>query len=198
MASFADFTAAPPSLQTWSKKVPTDLARAAELELLRAELLTIEEAEEADATAGTARARKAGRGANPRKAVLVTMIEEIEKVLEASEASLTLRVLDPGEWLQFVEKYPAADEGEGGHTADTTVTRGWVSAIALLDNVGRFIVGWNDEKLPEGAWTAEHTKKVPPYYLQNVLQSIVDHHQRPVTLPKSSTASSTTGSSATN
>ena len=197
MANFAEFTAAPPSFQTWSKTVPTDLARAAELELLRTELATIEEAEEAEKDSGTARARKAGRGANPRKAELVSQIDEIEKVLEASEASLTLRVLDPGEWLQFVEKYPAAEEGEPGHTADTTITRGWVSASALLANVGRFIVGWNDEKLPEGAWTAEHSKKIPPYYMQNVLQSIVDHHQRPVTLPKSSTASSTTRSSAT-
>lgn len=196
MASFAEFTAAPPSFQTWSKTVPTDLARAAELELLRVELLTLEEAEEAEKDAGTARARKAGRGANPRKAELATLIEEIEKVLEASEASLTLRVLDPGEWLQFVEQHPAADEGEPGYTADTTIGRGWVSVTALLAEVGRFIVGWNDEKLPEGAWTAEHTKKVPPYYMQNVLQSIVDHHQRPVTLPKSSAASSTTRSSA--
>lgn len=197
MASFAEFTTAPASLQTWSEKVPTDLSRTAALEQLREEREALDEAEAAEKQAGTARARKAGSGVSPRRRELDTEIEKLEKALEDSEATLTLRVLDPGEWLQFVEEHPAADEGEPGYTADITVCRGWVSTKALLADIGRFIVGWNDEPLPDGAWTAEHTKKIPPSNTQKVLQSIVDHHQRPVILPKSSSASSTTRSSAT-
>lgn len=197
MASFAEFTSAPASMQTWSEKVPTDLGKTAALELLREEREALDEAEAAEKQAGTARARKAGSGVSPRRRKLDTEIAELEKALEDSEATLTLRVLDPGDWLQFVEEHPAADEGEPGHTADVTVCRGWVNAKDLLANIGRFIVGWNDETLPEGAWTAEHTKKIPPANAQKVLQSIVDHHQRPVILPKSSSASSTTRSSAT-
>lgn len=197
MASFAEFTVAPASMQTWSEKVPTDLSKTAALELLREEREALDEAEEAAKQAGTARARKAGSGVSPRRRELDAEIEKLEKALEVSEATLTLRVLDPGEWLQFVEEHPAADEDQPGHTADVTVCRGWVSARALLDNIGRFIVGWNDETLAEGAWTAGHTKKIPPSNAQKLLQSIVDHHQRPVILPKSSSASSATGSSAT-
>ena len=197
MASFAEFTSAPASLQTWSEKIPTDLSRTAALELLREERETLDEAEAAEKQAGTARARKAGSGISPRRRELDTEIDKLEKALEGSEATLTLRVLDPGEWLQFIEEHPAAEEGEPGHASDAAVCRGWVSTKALLANVGRFIVGWNDEEIPEGAWTAEHSKKIPPANTQKLLQSIVDHHQRPVILPTSSSVSSTTKSSAT-
>lgn len=198
MASFAEFTTAPASLQTWSEKVPTDLSSTAALEILREEREALDEAEATQKQAGAARARKAGSGVSPRRRELDAEIEKLEKVLEESEATLTMRVFDPGEWIQFVEEHPAAEEGEPGHTMDVTVCRGWVSASALLENIGRFIVGWNDEPLGEGAWTAAHTKKIPPANTQKLLQSIVDHHQRPVILPKSSSASSPTRSSATN
>lgn len=198
MTSFAEFTAAPASLTTWSQKVPTDLGRAADLELLRDELAEIQESEAAAKEAGTARQRKAAEGANPRIAELEAAISELEKVLEASEATVTLRVVPTGEWLRFAEEHPAAEEGEPGHDYDLAFGREAVSARAVNDNLGMFISGWNGEPVPAGAWTIEHTNKIPPANVMAMIQSIVDHHHRAVILPKSSSASSKNGTSGTN
>lgn len=198
MASFAEFTAAPASLTTWSQKVPTDLGRAAELELLRDELAAIEDSEGAAKEAGTARARKAAEGVNPRIPELKAVISDLEKVLEESEASVTLTVIPIGEWLQFCEDHPAAEEGTPAYDFDLAYGRDAVSVSATQAELGKFITGWNGEPIPRGAWTIEHTNKIPPANVMSMIQSIVDHHHRAVILPKSSSASSKNGTSATN
>lgn len=194
MASFAEFSSRAASLPTWPMEIFTDLDADADITRLETEREDILDAEEAAKEAGTTRARKAGQGANPRLKQIETELKPLYERRAQSVAVLKLREMPFGDWGRFVEAHPAVKES----AIDQVVGWGIVSVVAISEALGEFIVGWDDEQIPAGAWTADHTAKIPSGQIQTLIREIVHHQQKLWEIPpKSLSGSGPTQDSAT-
>lgn len=194
MASFAEFTSRAAALPTWNVEIFTDLDSDADISRLEDERTDIQLADEQAKEAGTTRVRKAGRGVNPRLAEIEAELKPLYERRAASVAVLKLREMPFGDWGRFVEDHPAAEKS----TIDAVVGWGIVSATAVTEALGEFIVAWDGEPVPAGAWTADHTAKIPSGQVQTLVQSIVHHQQKVWEVPpKLPSGSGSTKDSAT-
>lgn len=193
MASFAEFSSRAASLPTWPMEIFTDLECDADITSLENERMDILEAQDAAKEAGTARARKAGQGKNPRLAEIETALKPLYERRAQSVAILKLREMPFGDWGRFVEEHPASESA-----IDKVVGWGIVSVVAVSEALGEFIVGWDEEVIPSGAWTADHTAKIPSGQIQTLIREIVHHQQKLWEIPpKSQSGSGPTEDSAT-
>jgi hypothetical protein len=194
MASFAEFSSRAASLPTWPMEIFTDLDCDADITRLENERLDILDAQEAAKEAGTARARKAGQGVNPRLAEIEAELKPLYERRAQSVAILKLREMPFGDWGRFVEQHPATKES----AIDQVVGWGIVSVVAVSESLGDFIVGWDEEVIPSGAWTDDHTAKIPSGQIQTLIREIVHHQQKLWEIPpKSQSGSGATEDSAT-
>lgn len=193
MASFAEFSSRAASLPTWPMEIFTDLECDADITNLEDERADILEAQEAAKEAGTTRARKAGQGVNPRLAEIEAELKPLYERRAQSVAVLRLREMPFGDWGRFVEEHPASESA-----IDKVVGWGIVSVVAISEALGEFIVGWDEERIPDGAWTADHTAKIPSGQVQTLIREIVHHQQKLWEIPpKSQSGSGPTKDSAT-
>lgn len=99
-----------------------------------------------------------------------------------------------GEWQRWKDDHPARPDND----TDERVTAGFCSFAALLDNLGKFVTSWDDEDLEPGAWDAWLSDQVATADHRELVRAVVEMHEiRVRSVPKSSTASSSTESSET-
>ena len=170
-----------------------------ELVDLLAEAERDEESEEARESKD--RTRKAGAKPESSRADLEARVDAIREAqaalwerLAEHQAEVGLVGLTGGDWHRFKEDHPPRPDSE----MDKRLTGGWCSATAVFDRLGDFVKSLDGEDLAGEDWSSWLAETITYADRRELVSAVVGlHESRLNRVPFSSTASSTTGTSAT-
>lgn len=170
-----------------------------ELVDLLAEAERDEESEEARES--KARTRKAGTNPGDSSAALEARVEAIRAAqgalwerLAEHQAEVGLVGLSGGDWHRFKEDNPPRPDSE----LDKRLTGGWCSATAVFERLGDFVKSLDGEELAADDWSSWLAERITYADRRELVSAVVGLHESVLNrVPKSLTASSTTGTSAT-
>jgi hypothetical protein len=104
---------------------------------------------------------------NPRVTEIRDRLEQLYEEMRDHTGVLLLRAQESGWWTTWRDENPArpgpADESGRPtvNAVDQFVTQGWCDSSALLDDLGRYVVSYNDEPMTPENWAFIRSAAAP-------------------------------------
>lgn len=158
----------------------------AEVQTLSAERADLEPERDQD---GNARNRRIADPNAARIAEIDTRLAELRAKMDEHTGALRIRAIPAGEWRLWADANPVRTKGSDDDgrplidPIDAMHAYGRVNASALLDELERFAVSWNDAPLGPGDWEFIAAKAAPGD-LGEVCKQVVQLHELGGMVPK--------------
>lgn len=123
-----------------------------------------------------------GRPEDVRLAEIDTRLEALFEDMREHTGSLRVRAIETGEWVRWRDAHPPRQGGsdENGNRVlnpiDVTIAYSWCDASALLADLGRYMVAWNDEPMTPEDWQFISSKAAPGD-LKALVSMVVEMHE---------------------
>lgn len=95
-----------------------------------------------------------GDGEHPRADEIRRQLADLLATMAAGEGELTVRAIEDGEWIRWVQAHPARSKEDDpqGYARDIEVAAGYCNADDLIEDLGMWAYSWDGDPLGEGDW----------------------------------------------
>lgn len=131
---------------------------------------------------GAGKPRRAGQPEDVRRAEIEERLQALFAEMREHEGQLRIRGIETGEWVRWRDANPPRHDGvdEDGrpipNAVDANVAYSWCNASALLADLGRYAVAWNDEPMTAEDWQFIASKAAPGD-LKALVKLVVEMHE---------------------
>lgn len=152
---------------------------------------------------GTTKPTRVGRPEDVRLAEIEERLQALFEEMREHTGQLRVRGIETGKWVRWRDENPPRRDGTDDNgrptlnPVDVNVAYSWCNASALLEDLGRYVVAWNDEPMTPEDWLFISSKAAAGD-LKALVSLVVEMHEgagsrAPKALSKPSSTSTPNG-----
>lgn len=131
---------------------------------------------------GASKPRRAAQPEDVRLTEVEDRLQALFAEMREHEGQLRVRGIETGKWVRWRDENPPRKDGADDNgrpvlnPVDVNVAYSWCNASALLEDLGRYMVAWNDEPMTPEDWQFISANAAPGD-LKALVSLVVEMHE---------------------